>query len=129
MSSSSLLITYYNTIPPNATNYFTILNGNIVISTNDMMNNDSLLFLKSVGNNLVYIFNGANMGSLIINYIVAQNSNSITYAINLTSIPLNLTDGVLCVLSTSVPSFNISRTYLSVMNSTIGNFTSVDNKK
>jgi hypothetical protein len=32
-----LLITYYNTIPENATNYFTILNGTIQISNNDLM--------------------------------------------------------------------------------------------
>ena len=47
-----LLITYYNTIPENATNYFTILNGTIQISNNDLMGNSCSTFMENVNNNL-----------------------------------------------------------------------------
>jgi len=127
--NSPLLITYYNTIPPNATNYFTILDGNIQISNYDMMGNRSSAFMKNINNNLVYIFNGANMGSFTVKSELKFDDNSTTYVINLNSIPLNLIDNVLCVLSISAPTFNISRTYLTRMDSNIGNFTSPDNKK
>ena len=129
MNSLPLLITYYNNVPPNATNYFTISSGKLIISSNDMMGTGCSLFLTNANNNLVYILNGANMGAFIINSLVSSNEKSITYSINLTSIPLNLTDNVLCVLSTTIPTYNLTRNYLSNMNSDVGNFNSPDNKK
>jgi hypothetical protein len=84
--------------------------------------------MTNANNNLVYILNGANMGSFIINSLVNSDQISITYSINLNSIPLNLNDNVLCVLSLTVPTYNISRTFLTTMNNNIGNFTSSDNK-
>jgi hypothetical protein len=68
------------------------------------------------------------MGSFIINSLVISDRYSTTYSINLNSIPFNLNDNVLCVLSLTVPSYNISRTFLTNMNNNIGNFTSSDNK-
>ena len=129
MNSPPLLITYYNNIPENATNYFTITDGTIKISINDMMGNGSSTFMSNANNNLVYILNEANMGSFIINSLVESDQKSYTYSINLNSIPLNLTDNILCVLSTSVPTYNINRTYMSTMTDNINNFSSIDNKK
>jgi hypothetical protein len=102
MSLPPLLITYYNNIPSDATNYFTILDGNIIISNNDMMNSSCSSFMTNTNNNLIYIFNGPNMGYFSLNNLVSSDQNSITYSINLNSIPLNLTDNILCVLSLTV---------------------------
>lgn len=129
MSSTPLLITYYNTVPSTATNYFTIQNGNLTISKSDKMGTDCMLFITNANNNLVYIFNGPNMGSFIIDSLVSSDQTSVTYSITLNSIPLNLVDNILCVLSISVPTYNISRTYLTILNTDIGSFTSLDNTK
>jgi hypothetical protein len=127
MNSTPLLIAYYNNIPLNSNNYFTISNGNLIISTNDMMNTQCSLFMANADNNLVYIFNGANMGSFIIDSLVSSDQYSTTYSINLNSIPLNLTDNVLCVLSINVPIYNTTRTFMTTMTSNIGNFNTPDN--
>jgi hypothetical protein len=67
MSSPPLLLTYYNNIPLNSLNYFSISNGNIIVSKYDMMNNICSLFMNNTNNNLVYIFNGPNLGCFVIN--------------------------------------------------------------
>ena len=63
------------------------------------------------------------MGSFSLATMKSSDEDSMIYPINLNSIPLKLTDEVLCVLSLSAPTFNITRRYLSIMNNNIGNFT------
>jgi len=123
MSLTPLLITYYNIIPPNATNYFTIQDNKLILSYGDMFGSSTNSFINNINNNLVYIFNGQNMGSLTINSSV-PSGDSPTYIITLNSIPPNLTDGILCVLSSNVPNYNITRTFL---DDNIGNFTYSNN--
>lgn len=131
MNSLPLLITYYNNIPSNALNYFSISNGNIIVSKYDMMNTICSSFMNNVNNNLVYIFNGANMGFFSINSLLYSDQNSNTYSINLNSIPINLSDNILCALSITAPIYNITRTYVSKMinNDNINNFTITDSNK
>lgn len=128
MSSPPLLLTYYNNISLNSLNYFSILNGNIIVSKYDMMNNICSLFMNNTNNNLVYIFNGPNIGCFSINSLLYTDQYSNTYSINLYSIPVNLSDNILCVLSNTIPTYNISRTFLTTMNSNINNFTTLDSK-
>jgi hypothetical protein len=129
MNSQPLLITYYNTISPIISNYFSFSNSKLIISNNDMMGNECSQLLTNANNNLVYIYNAANIGCFIINSLISSDQKSSTYSINLYSIPLNLTNNILCVLSLNVPTYNITRTFMTKIDNNINNFTSPDNKK
>jgi hypothetical protein len=129
MNSTPLLITYYNNIPPDATNYFTFSNSKLIISKNDMMLNLCSELCDNANNNLVYIFCGANIGAFSIKSLVSSNNNSFTYSIDLYSIPLNLTNNILFVLSLTVPTYNITRTFITTLNDRNNNFTLENNNK
>ena len=55
MNSQPLLITYYNTISPIISNYFSFSNSKLIISNNDMMGNECSQLFTNANNNLVYI--------------------------------------------------------------------------
>jgi hypothetical protein len=127
MNTIPLLITFYNTLPSNPTDFFTISNGNLRISKIDSMSTITASFFNQINNNIVYIFNDVNLGSITIDSLISSDEISFTYKIILKSIPPNLKDNVVCVLSSTLPNYNITRIYLQD-NTIQGTFYSPDNQ-
>ena len=124
--NSFILIPYYNKIPVKSTSYFNISNSSLIISLDDIAGTSTSFLIKNI-NKLIYIFNGPNMGSFVpLSY--TQTATQYEIVIKLNSIPINLVDNTMCVLSTIPSVYNISRTYINPGNElTSGNFTLVDN--
>lgn len=125
--SSYILIPYYNSIPKNSLSYFVILDNKLIITKNDILGNSSA-FLSTSLNQLVYIFNGPNMGTFMINSLNSSTFDTYTLGITLNSIPPNLNDNTYCALSLVPSVYTIDRTFTnSLSNYDNGNFTLVDN--
>lgn len=109
--SSYILVPYYNTIPKTSSNYFTFSNGTLIVSVNDILGNSSK-FLTTSLNQIVYIFNGPNMGTFTASSVNSSTNKSYTLTITLNSIPPNLVDNTLCVLSLIPSAYSINRTFI-----------------
>ena len=108
--NSFIIVPYYNVIPKTMASYFTIIDSTLVVSTNDMFSNESK-FLSTSINQLMYIFNGPNMGSFTINSLKSSTNKSYTLSITLNSIPPDLNDKTLCVISKEPTVYSIDRTF------------------
>ena len=124
--NSFILVPYYNIIPKTQTTYFTIIDNTLIVTLNDVFGNSSQ-FLSNSLNQLIYIFNGPNMGTFTITSIKSSNIGAYVFNITLNSIPPNLSNGMKCVLSLSPSVYSIDRTFSNTVTYSIdGNFTLSD---
>jgi len=112
---NNLLIPFYNNLPNINTPYFTLTSSKLIISLQDVFGNLSN-FLTQLSNKTIYIYNGQNMGTIIINSLLFSSNSIYTLSINVNYMP-SIKDGDLCVLSLQDPSdYLIDRIFTSSMN-------------
>lgn len=121
--NSFILVPYYNIIPKTQSTYFTIIDNTLIVTFNDVFGNSSQ-FLSNSLNQLIYIFNGPNMGTFTITSLKSSTTGALVFNITLNSIPPNLSNGMNCVISLSPSAYSIDRIFSNTITYSIdGNFT------